>query len=147
MGPGRNLYSDTRIEELTMTDRVIVSAVVLRDERGRVLTVRKQGSTLFMFPGGKLDPGETFAEAAVREAREELGVDLEVTSLTRLGEFTADAANEAGFTVVAEVFEHPLVGEPAASAEIAELAWVDPADGARDDIAPLLRDAVFPVLG
>lgn len=130
-----------------MSDRVvIVAAVVMRDADGRVLTARKNGSELFMFPGGKLDPGESFAEAAVREAREELGVELHPASLTPLGRFDAAAANEDGFTVVAEVFEHPLVGAPAAAAEIAELAWVDPADTSRADIAPLLRDAVFPVL-
>ena len=126
--------------------QVIVSAVVMRDDDGRVLVVRKQGSALFMFPGGKLDAGEAFDAAAVREAREELGVELDVAALTALGRFEAAAANEAGFTVVAEVFEHPLVGEPVAAAEIAELDWVDPADSARTDIAPLLRDAVFPVL-
>ena len=131
----------------TVTEReVVVSAVVLRDGDGRVLTARKNGSSLFMFPGGKLDPGETFAQAAVREAREELGIDLALEWLTRLGRFEAAAANEEGVTVVAEVFEHPLVGEPAASAEIAELDWVDPADASRTDIAPLLRDAVFPTL-
>lgn len=130
-----------------MTDRrVIVSAVVLRDRAGRVVTVRKAGSSLFMFPGGKLDPGETFAEAAVREAREELAVDLDREALMPLGRFVADAANEVGFTVVAEVFEHPLVGVPTASAEIAELAWVHPTDCSRADLAPLLTDAVFPVL-
>lgn len=125
---------------------VVVSAVVMRDEDGRVLTVRKNGSSLFMFPGGKLDPGESFAEAAVREAREELGVDLDPDGLVPLGRFDAAAANEAGYTVIAEVFEHPLVGDPVAAAEIAELAWVDPGEPARPDIAPLLRDAVFPTL-
>ena len=130
-----------------MTDRhVVVSAVVMRDDRGRVVTVRKVGSSLFMFPGGKLDPGETFDEAAIRETREELGVELDPEVLTPLGRFVADAANEAGFTVIAEVFEHPLVGVPVASAEIAELAWVHPADRSRTDIAPLLTDAVFPAL-
>lgn len=130
-----------------MADReVIVSAVVMRDGDGRVLTVRKSGSELFMFPGGKLDPGEGFAEAAVREAHEELGVVLDLEALIPLGRFDAPAANEDGFTVVAEVFEHPLVGDPVASAEIAELAWVHPTDSLRADIAPLLRDAVFPAL-
>ncbi|WP_347955892.1 NUDIX hydrolase [Gordonia aichiensis] len=126
--------------------RIVVSAVVMRDDAGRVLTVRKTGSHLFMFPGGKLDPGETFAEAAVREAREELGVDLDSRSLRTLGTFAAPAANEAGYTVVAEVFTHPPVGDPIACAEIAELAWVHPRSEAHADLAPLLRDAVFPVL-
>ncbi|EGD57000.1 NUDIX hydrolase [Gordonia neofelifaecis] len=126
--------------------RIVVSAVVMRDDAGRVLTVRKNGSGLFMFPGGKLDDGESHAAAAVREAREEISVELDERSLRRVGTFAADAANEPGHVVVAEVFEHPLVGDPVASAEIAEIAWVDPADRSRDDLAPLLRDEVFPLL-
>ncbi|MDQ4110455.1 MAG: NUDIX domain-containing protein, partial [Actinomycetota bacterium] len=39
-----------------------------------MLTVRKNGTTKFMLPGGKLEPGESAAEAAVREVAEELGV-------------------------------------------------------------------------
>jgi len=49
-------------------DRVIrVSAVVLRNAAGEVLTVRKRNTSRFMLPGGKPDPGETPAETAVRE--------------------------------------------------------------------------------
>ena len=44
-----------------------VSAVVIRDADGRVLTVRKRGTSMFMFPGGKPDPGERPVDAAVRE--------------------------------------------------------------------------------
>lgn len=128
-----------------VVNRIVVSAVVMRDVDGRVLTVRKRGTSMFMFPGGKIDSGETPADAAVREAREEIGVDLAHESLRLLGEFGTAAANEPDHVVVATVFEHPLTGEPAPHAEIAELAWVDPASD-RPDLAPLLREAVFPTL-
>lgn len=38
----------------------------------------KQGRHYFAFPGGGVDEGETEEQAAIREAREELGIDVEV---------------------------------------------------------------------
>ena len=122
---------------------LVVSAVVLRDGAGRVLTVRKSGTTALMLPGGKLEPGESAAAAAVREAREEVGADLDERLLRPLGVFEAAAANEPGRTVSATVFEHPPVPVGAPAREIAEATWVG-LDDAR--LAPLLADAIFPVL-
>lgn len=122
-----------------------MSAVVFRDPAGRVLTVRKQGTTSFMFPGGKPELGESPLAAAVRECAEELGVTLDPDSLRLLGVFTAPAANEPDTEVLATVFEHPPVPVGPPRAEIAELAWIAP--GATDGrLAPLLRDHVFPAL-
>ncbi len=125
--------------------KIVVSAVVLRDEQGRVLSVRKRGTQRFMFPGGKPEPGETTEQTAVREVQEELGIDLDVAELTHLGDFETDAANEPNHTVVASVFEHPFVEGVAVNAEIDELEWIA-LDSDRADLAPLLRDAVFPAL-
>ena len=124
---------------------IVVSAVVLRDAEGRVLTVRKRGTQLFMFPGGKHEPGESAAEAAIRETCEEVGVELDPARLAPLGTFVAPAANEDGHEVHADVFTYPPVeiGEPLA--EIEELRWVDPA-AADVPLAPLLGDHVFPAL-
>ncbi|HEY3547744.1 MAG TPA: TIGR00730 family Rossman fold protein [Propionicimonas sp.] len=123
-----------------------VSAVVLRDDRGRVLTVRKRGTSRFMFPGGKREPGETFEQAAVREAAEEVGIVLDPEQLVPLGTFTTAAANEDGHQVQAWVFAHPRVQPEQAGAEIEELRWQDPALPYPDDLAPLLAEAVFPAL-
>ncbi|MDY6054981.1 NUDIX domain-containing protein [Micrococcus sp.] len=125
---------------------IVVSAVVLRDDAGRVLTVRKRGTERFMFPGGKPEPGESAAEAAVREAAEEVGAGLDVGALQLLGVFETAAANEPGYTVRATVFAHPPVEVGAAAAEIAELRWLDPAGPLPEDLAPLLREAVLPRL-
>lgn len=128
-----------------------VSAVVLRDAAGALLTVRKAGSVRFMLPGGKPEPGENPRETAVRECAEELGVVLRAGDLTELGVFRAAAANEAGHTVEAAVYTHPPVPVHAPAAEIAELRWlaVDSADAEPDAgvrLAPLLTDHVLPAL-
>lgn len=123
-----------------------VSAVVLRDARGAVLTVRKRGSSRFMLPGGKPDTGETAVQTAVREVREELSVHLEAAALRPLGVFRAAAANEPGFEVESTVFEHPPVSVSQPAAEIEELRWQPLDEPYPADLAPLLAEHVLPVL-
>ncbi|HVT21050.1 MAG TPA: NUDIX domain-containing protein [Mycobacteriales bacterium] len=65
---------------------VICAGAVVRDADGRLLLVRRghppaQGS--WSLPGGRVEPGEAHAEAAVREVREETGLDVEVGDLLR----------------------------------------------------------------
>lgn len=134
---------------MTPTAPIVVSAIVLRDAAGRILTCRKRGTSLFQFPGGKWEPGESALDAAVRETREEVGIELDPAALEFLGEFTAPAANEDGHTVHAHVFVAPGTAladaAPRPAAEIAEVSWF-PASSADESLAPLLRDGVFPAL-
>ena len=129
------------------TPDFIVSAVVLRDIDGRILVVRKRGTSKYMLPGGKIEAGESPAEAAVRELHEEVGADLKPDSLAFLGEWTAPAANEAGLTVHGHIFEHPWIDGLAVRAEIEDLLWLHPDEMVmRDDLAPLLVTRVLPAL-
>ncbi|HTS81241.1 MAG TPA: (deoxy)nucleoside triphosphate pyrophosphohydrolase [Myxococcaceae bacterium] len=67
-----------------MSREVRVVAALIETAPGRFLVQQrlpgKSRGLLWEFPGGKVEPGETDAEALVREAREELGVVLEVGS-------------------------------------------------------------------
>jgi mutator protein MutT len=57
----------------------VVAGIVLRDGK-MLITRRKAGSHLgglWEFPGGKLEPGESWEAGLVRELREELGVEVE----------------------------------------------------------------------
>ena len=53
------------------------AAVILTNEQGEVLLLR-QPRGVYGIPGGIVDPGETPPAAAVREAREEIGVKVEL---------------------------------------------------------------------
>ncbi len=65
---------------------LLVAAGVLMDRRGRVLLVAndwgRKGRVRYTLPGGMVEPGETAAEAVVREVREETG--LSVTAIEHL---------------------------------------------------------------
>jgi 8-oxo-dGTP pyrophosphatase MutT (NUDIX family) len=70
------------------------------------LTVRASGlrrhAGQISLPGGATDPGETLADAALREAHEEIGIDR--TDVRILGELTPVHVLVSGFTL------HPVVG-------------------------------------
>lgn len=123
---------------------ICIVAGVIRDGQGRLLTVRKQGTTAFMLPGGKRDPGEDDIKALARELAEELGCVL--VDSRALGVFTAPAANEPDTQVEGAIYHATIRGEVAAQAEIAELLWIDPAAPPRVRLAPLLETQVLPRL-
>ena len=72
-----------------MKDIIIVSAVCVYDDAGRLLTVRKRGTDKFMHPGGKPEPGETAAQAASRELLEEVGIEVPPSDLRLMGVWLA----------------------------------------------------------
>ncbi|WP_240334005.1 NUDIX domain-containing protein [Rothia sp. ZJ932] len=129
---------------------ITVSAVVIVREDGWVLTVRKNGTTGFMMPGGKPEAGEDARTCALREVREELGLVLESHQLADLGVFEARALNEPDMTVRAHVFTvrgltPGVLDTVQAAAEIAELKWVNPATE-RENQADLNLSHIFPAL-
>ncbi|MGH3198600.1 MAG: NUDIX hydrolase [Streptosporangiaceae bacterium] len=68
-----------------MSDSVIACVgAVVTDERGRLLMIKRghePGAGLWSIPGGRIEPGETDAEALVREMLEETGLTVKVGRL------------------------------------------------------------------
>ncbi len=62
-----------------------VAAVILENQQKKVLIGRRRAggscSGLWEFPGGKVEPGETLEQCAVRECREELGVTVRLRDI------------------------------------------------------------------
>lgn len=127
-----------------MTPPVIrVVAAVVRDRAGHLLVVRKRGTSAFMQPGGKIEPGEEPLAALHREVAEELGVGIVRATVRALGRHGAAAANEPGHVVDAYLYLVDLDGDPHPEAEIEEMTWIDPRDVGNIELAPLTEDTVL----
>ncbi len=102
--------------------RIVVGAAI-RDGRAVLAAARAYPPALaglWEFPGGKLEPGETEAEALRRECREELGVDITVGERV-----TGDLSTGDGRYLLRVYYAALAGGEPHAK-EHAELRWLQP---------------------
>jgi 8-oxo-dGTP pyrophosphatase MutT (NUDIX family) len=110
---------------------ILVGAVALIRDR-RVLMVTARGRDVWFMPGGKIDPGETEADAAAREAWEEVALRLDPAALDPLFTVLIQAHGEPeGRLVRMAVFGAETPDEPAASAEVSALHWASSADAHR----------------
>ena len=109
-------------------------SVLLVDGAGRLLLVREAGhDDGWGVLGGAVDVGESPAQAAVREAREEIGVDVELVRLLDvLGgpDYEVCYPNGDRVAYVDAVYEARVVrGSPVVSdGELSELAWFEPGE-------------------
>lgn len=77
----KNLECLTPEEELV--NLTIASGPVISDSEGRVLLSRDNKDPFWKFPGGTVETGESLIDTARREALEETGKDILITSDTR----------------------------------------------------------------
>jgi 8-oxo-dGTP diphosphatase len=103
---------------------------------GRVLIAERlvePAKGLYTFPGGRVEFGETLAEAALRELMEEVGVTARIAGfIDHVETVVRNRDGDAGFHAVVCAFAaHWIAGEPASSSEIGQTAWVRPEDVAR----------------
>lgn len=122
-----------------------IAAALILDRDGRCLLVRKRGSAALMQPGGKIDAGETPEAALVRELAEELALAVDPAVPRFLGTFSAEAVNEPGHRVEAQLFHLAFTGDVRPAAELEETVWIDPFDPPARPIAPLTRDLILPI--
>ena len=120
-------------------------SVLIRDAEGRILLAKEAGrDDGWGLPGGAVDVGESPAEAAVREAREEVGVGVRLVRLLDvLGgpDYEVSYPNGDRAAYVAAVYEARIVaGSPAPSdGELSEVAWFEPGELPGLRISPFSR--------
>ncbi len=96
-----------------------VSAVI-RDEQGRVLLALRRRPAIWNLPGGSVEPGEAPWDAAIRETREEVGLDVEVDRLTGVYDRSPDGDPVLVFTC------RVLAGTATTTEEAVRVGWFEP---------------------
>lgn len=124
-----------------------VAAVVIHDDN--VLLVcrgQEPNKGRWGFPGGKIEVGETIAEAALRELEEETGVRAKVgNTLTAFDVIVRDEKQLTVFHyVLIPVFCQWLEGGPIAASDAAEARWFRSDE--LDENNPNLIDGVLSII-
>ncbi|RJO79444.1 NUDIX domain-containing protein [Nocardia panacis] len=152
--PRVDYFDDENAPAATGRSPGVVAAV--RDAVGRLLLTRRCDNGLWVLPGGKLELGETIAEAAVREVWEEAGVRVTVTGFAGIytdpGHVIVYDNGPAGMVALQEFSvclhaRHVSGSAHADGEETSEVRWVDPGDLAGLDLHPVMRKRIDDVLG
>jgi 8-oxo-dGTP diphosphatase len=104
--------------------RVPCVGAIVRDAAGRLLLIQRgqpPGVGRWSLPGGRVEAGETDAEALVREVREETGLDVSVGELA--GRVSWDGPGDAVYDI-ADYACNVVGGTLAAGDDAADVRWV-----------------------
>jgi ADP-ribose pyrophosphatase YjhB (NUDIX family) len=107
--------------------------VAVTNDSGEVLLIRRSDNDNWALPGGVVDIGESLTQAAVRETREESGIECEITGLSGIYTdpghvmlYTSNGEVRQEFSIV--LTARAVGGQPTPSSETTEVRWVPPAE-------------------
>ncbi|MFP7493063.1 NUDIX hydrolase [Terribacillus saccharophilus] len=101
-----------------------VAYALIHDEKTqKVLMVHNKKNDSWTLPGGLVEPGESLAEAAIREAKEETGLDIEVTSILAVNEAKLQSVNEHAIFITFKATQISEKLQIQDTEKIAEAAW------------------------
>jgi ADP-ribose pyrophosphatase YjhB (NUDIX family) len=103
--------------------------VVVVNDAGEILMIRRTDNDNWAVPGGAVDLGESVGQAAVRETREESGIECKITGIVGIYSdpkhvilYTSNGEARQEFSIV--LTARPLSGQPTPSSETSEVRWV-----------------------
>jgi 8-oxo-dGTP pyrophosphatase MutT (NUDIX family) len=97
-----------QLSQLSITPRIGSDAAIF-DSSGKILLLKRSDDAKWCMPCGLVDAGETPEQAAIREAKEETGLDVKILEL--VGIYTRLPSIEWGlFTIVSTVYLCEVTG-------------------------------------
>ena len=111
--------------------KIAVGAIIEAENGGLVLVRRaiEPGYGKWVFPGGYVDRGETLTAAAIREAREECGLEIHLDALVNIYSYPGRAP------VIVVYAAHAIGGELCSDEECLEARVIEPAIIPWNDLA------------
>ena len=122
----------TACAQIVYLDPKVAVGTIIRAGSGQVVLVRRAiepGYGLWVFPGGYVDLGEEITAAAIREAREECGLDVRIDRLLNVYSY-------GGRSPIIVVYEATAIGgDLCVDEESLEVALFDLAEIPWDNLA------------
>ena len=113
------------------TSLVPSANVIVVNDHGQILLIRRTDNGNWAVPGGGMDLGESITQAAIRETFEETGITCQITGLVGIYtsprhviRYTSNGEVRQEFSIVFTA--RPIGGKLRPSSESAEPQWVSP---------------------
>lgn len=118
----------------------LASNAIIFNEKNEVLLCHRRDQNKWNFPGGAIEAGETPIEAVIREAREEIGV--EIAPLRLLGIYTKPNDDDQVFVFICKL----LKGTPSLSDETDEIRYFS-VDELPVNMSPMQIERIHDAIG
>jgi 8-oxo-dGTP pyrophosphatase MutT (NUDIX family) len=93
---------------MTTNNKIInvnVAMLAIVNAQKEVLLLNHIKGNLWGFPGGKVDPGDTYADTVIRETHEELGVVIGSRNICKICDVVCQSAYDGGGTYNTRIYE------------------------------------------
>jgi len=128
MGQRIDYYDDPNAPE---ANSLVPSVnVVVTNDSGQILIIKRSDNDNWALPGGAIDLGESMIQAGIRETKEETGIDCEITGIVGIYSdpnhvmlYTTNDEVRQEFSIVLTAMA--IGGQPTPSDESTYVRWVD----------------------